>query len=468
MAWWQQWEGRVVNGRFPLRQYLGGSERRAAFLTEVSDVKAVIKLIPSDAQSEAQLSRWEAARKLSHPHLVRILDSGRWHADNEQDLLFVVMEYAEENLAEVLSSRPLTPAEASEMLAPTLDALDYVHGRDMVVTNIKPSNIVAVNDQLKLASDAIRPVGSSETLAANDSIYAAPETARGEVTARGDIRSLGMTLVQVLTGRLPIWDGAEQSDPKLPENIPAPFDEIAQHCLRRDPARRWSTAEIRNRLSRSQENATAAAPMQSASPVADSNYSRSRVEEKSVPSARAAVTPAARQTPTKKPVGAQLAVAIIVVFILIIAGVLLSHNHSEPVQPATTTSVEPSAAPSPAPPPRHDSATTSQTRSGVVTHGTVAHEVMPDVSTQARNTISGTVTVKVKVEVAPSGTVSRATLVSRGPSGYFANLALEAARKWTFTAPTVGGKAVPSEWELKFEFKKSGTKVQPQRTSPRS
>ncbi len=170
---WQQWEGRVVNDRFPLRQYLGGSDLRAAFLAEVSGSKAVIKLLPSDAQAQAQLSQWEAARKLSHPHLIRILDSGRWDAEDGQDYLFVVVEYAEENLAEVLSSRPLTAAEASEMLAPTLDALGYLHGRGLVAASIKPSNIMAVNDQLKLASDAIRPSGTLETPSAIDKVYAA-------------------------------------------------------------------------------------------------------------------------------------------------------------------------------------------------------------------------------------------------------------------------------------------------------
>src|SRR5208337_4506803 len=136
MAKWQQLEGRIINGRFPLRQYLGGSDQSAVYLTEVNGSKAAIKLIPSDAEhAELQVSRWELARKLSHPHLIRILDAGRWHADDEQDMTFVVMEYADENLAEVLSSRSLTPVEATEMLAPILDALTYLHANGMVHGN---------------------------------------------------------------------------------------------------------------------------------------------------------------------------------------------------------------------------------------------------------------------------------------------------------------------------------------------
>src|SRR5208283_701172 len=116
-------------------------------------------------------------------------------------------------------SRPLTPVEAGEMLVPTLDALSYLHGHSMVVGNIKPANIMAVNDELKLSSDAIRPVSKLEESASSSSAYAAPENARGEISPSGDIWSLGMTLVEALTNRLPAWDRTDENDPKLPENV---------------------------------------------------------------------------------------------------------------------------------------------------------------------------------------------------------------------------------------------------------
>ena len=163
MATWQQWEGRVINERFPLHRYLGGSEQSVVYLTEIDGSKAAIKLILADAaQAQIQVSRWELASKLSHPHLARILHTGRWRADDERDMHFAVMEYADENLAEILPSRRLTPAEAREMLIPTLDALNYLHERGMVHGNIKPANIMAVGDELKLSSDGIRPMGESE------------------------------------------------------------------------------------------------------------------------------------------------------------------------------------------------------------------------------------------------------------------------------------------------------------------
>ena len=79
---------------------------------------------------------------------------------------------------------------------------------------------------------------------------------------------------------------------------------------------------------------------------------------------------------------------------------------------------------------------------------------MPHVPAKSRETIEGKVRVAVAVSVDTSGNVTRATLDSTGPSRYFANLALAASEKWTFTPPRAAGEAVPSEWLL-------GTSVEP-------
>src|SRR5208282_4236130 len=108
----KQWEGQIVDGVFPLRQYLGGSDHSAVFLTEHGEgepQKAAIKLVPSDpATADAQLSNWEFAAQLSHPNLLRLFRSGRCRIDGK-DLLYLVMEYAEENLSQILPERALTP-----------------------------------------------------------------------------------------------------------------------------------------------------------------------------------------------------------------------------------------------------------------------------------------------------------------------------------------------------------------------
>ena len=123
----KQWEGRIVDGKFPLQKWLGGSAGSAVFLTERSVngfQKAALKLIPAETCSaenlkeEAQLFRWADIAKLSHPHLIRLFESGRCQIDGTS-LLYVVMEYAEENLAQVVPLRSLSTGEVQEMLLTT-------------------------------------------------------------------------------------------------------------------------------------------------------------------------------------------------------------------------------------------------------------------------------------------------------------------------------------------------------------
>src|SRR6267154_2782299 len=113
---WKLWEGQIVNGKFPLLRYLGGSEHCAVFLTERHEdgrlVRAAIKLIPASSENgELQLSRWKQAAQLSHPHLIPLYEMGHFELGGAL-LVYVVMECAEENLAQVLPERALTLAEA--------------------------------------------------------------------------------------------------------------------------------------------------------------------------------------------------------------------------------------------------------------------------------------------------------------------------------------------------------------------
>ena len=85
---------------------------------------------------------------------------------------------------------------------------------------------------------------------------------------------------------------------------------------------------------------------------------------------------------------------------------------------------------------------------------------------KARDTIQGKVRVSVHVRVAPSGSVTAATLDRPGPSPYFAGLALQAARHWKFAPAKVNGNDVASEWILRFEFGRSGIKVFPTQKVP--
>jgi TonB family protein len=263
---WKQWEGQVVEAKFPLRRYLGGSEHSAVFSTErgAPPQKAAIKFIQVDEpDAELQLFRWQHAAKLSHPHLLRIFESGRCRL-GDFDLLYVLMEYAEENLSQFLPQRPLTPAEARDVLTPALQAIAFLHGEALVHGHIRPSNILAIEDQLKLSSDGVFSIaehsdqshlpaaeaeqGASAASLRHPSPYDPPEIAKGIISPAGDIWSLGITLVEALTQRLPASAGSAAQEPLVPDTLPALFLDITRHCLQRDPQRRWTAVEIAARL----------------------------------------------------------------------------------------------------------------------------------------------------------------------------------------------------------------------------
>jgi TonB family protein len=442
---WKQWEGQVVNGEFHLRRYLGGGENGAVFLTEHGGrdpQKAAIKLLPASPEKSAlQLSEWGLAAKLSHPHLIRLLQMGRCQLD-DRELLYVVMEYAEEDLSQILPQRPLTPEEARDMLEPVLDALGYVHGQGFLHGHIKPANIMAVQDQLKISSDGLWQFDEARGGLEKRGVYDAPEIAGGEISPAADVWSLGTTLVEALTQRLPVWEGPEQDEPALPEILPAPFLELVRHCLRRDPERRWTVADIVAQLR----------------PISPAVQGRAAVIRRAMAKRRYLVT----------------AVVLALVLAAVLAGprLLNLQRTASTVTPEPAKSAEKAEDIKPASPPAVPRPTPVQSEpaSPAPTVGTVpgkvVHQVLPDVPRRARDTIQGKVKVGVRVRVDPAGRASGAKLDSPGPSRYFSGLALNAARRWKFDAAKVDGRNVSSEWILRFEFAKAGTKVTSVRIAP--
>jgi TonB family protein len=473
---WKQWEGSVVSGRFPLHQYLGGSEKSAVFLTErrgQDPQKAAIKIIVADSPAaELQIARWELAAKLSHPHLLRIFETGRYQL-KDAGLVYVVMEYAEETLAQIIPHRPLTPEEAREMLEPALDALAYLHSKSFVHGRLKPANIMAARDQLKLSSDSLVAAGDA-ILAVKPTAYDAPEIAAGRISPASDAWSLGITLMESLTQRLPVCDGIAEP---VPEAVPAPFMGIAHCCLRRDPQRRCTAADISTRL-------------------------------RATPPAPAFQRPSTLRIPAESakwryilPV---LAVALVVAAFLVGPKLLNSHPDApsavssapanspvsaEPTSPVTapkpsTVQAKPSPSQtrparsnqrgqgdsSPTPPPASalsavENAVESPVsaapveeaaRSTVDEDSRITQRVVPSIPKSARDTVTGTVRVAVKVEVDSSGNVSTASFLSEGPSQYFARKAVDAARQWKFAS------SAPRSWILRFGFKRTGTTVVPE------
>jgi TonB family protein len=434
------WVGRVIDGRFPLLQWLGGSRSTGVFLTQLPGSppqRAAIKLLPANpASPDARLAIWAKAAALSHPNLMHLFDSGNCQI-GESSLLYVVTEYAEENLAQVLPDRSLTPQEVEQMLEPVLHALAYLHAHGLVHGHLKPSNILVVGDELKLSSDSLESIGRPAAHLRPPDFYDAPERASQLVSPAADIWSLGVTLVAALTQQPPALDPSTTQDPPVPESIPQPFAAMARECLHRDPLRRCTLGDLNARLN--PPPLPLVPPIKTPAPAP-------------VSAATAPVTPVEPATSSRR---IMLIVSAALVLLAVCAGLLFHPHKRQSSPPAASNQPAPeAAAPSPQPsPPATPSA------QGPPVKGAVAHQFLPDVPQSASNTIWGTVVVKVRVHVDAGGSVTSAGLDSPGPSKYFAKLSLEAAQKWQFKPAQVNGQPAPSVWLLEFQFTNDSTKA---------
>jgi TonB family protein len=488
---WRQWEGEVVDQRFQLHRFLGSSDHSAVFLTEIGQPprKAALKFVEAtSADAQSQLARWERAAKLSHPHLIRILHFGSCRL-GRASMLYVVSEFAEENLSQILPVRALSSSEAEYMLRSVLEALAYLHGQGLVHGRLKPSNVMAVEEKLKISSDAVSRATEKHTNAVR-TIYDPPEATTAGFSPAGDVWSLGVTLVEALTQRPSLGEAIRPGDPLLPETVPSPFLEIARQCLRLDPQRRWTVPDIAARML-----PTAPPPKKSfawrygitaavlalilgglivgqrfSSTGSESRSPQPRVETPAseAPEGRAqngppsgdqhsAPTPAAPTTspPTTTPA-------------------TTSPATTAPVASGSADQSKVNASPVPKAPPKNEASSPSATSTAPAVSpsapasvpGEVLERVVPPVPQRSRSTINGHVRVTVKVDVDAAGKVTRAHLEAPGSSHYFAKLAEDAATHWKFRAPQQNGQAVPSQWFLRYAFGRSGTEVHPTQIAP--
>ena len=563
---WKECEGQVVDAEFTLLQHLGGSDHSVVFLTQRGKnkpEKAAIKFIQADpAKADLQLSRWKQAAQISHPNLIKLFETGRCHLAG-MDLLYVVMEYAQENLAQFLPGRALSPAETRDMLEPFIETLLHLHGKGFVHGRIKPGNILAIDDQLKLSSDSVLRFGELPGGGGAPDAYTAPQSAAG-AGAAGDVWSLGITLVETLTQRVPQQD--EQQDPQVPDSLPQPFLDIARHSLQRDSQSRWTVAEISARL-----NPPAIAPeVKDSAPVisdaikpaapkpaavapativptgntAATAKPAESIDPLSVPLSKVPPLPPARQHTLENQLVAGRKASyrsyyiVVAVLVALTLGAMLAIPGLRDRQPGPDTTSAPSRPamqpeaplapaetappaeskpqpespqkqstppadrasqgpaqrsalqPPPSSPPdsvrpagerqfmkkdqpstdslaapvRSDSSA-AMVPPGPVTQGEVLNQVLPEVSARSRSTIHGTVRVVVKVHVDDSGNVIAVESAS-SPSRFFADAAIQAAKRWDFAPAKVAEHAVASDWLVRFDFTQKDTKVLPSQTKP--
>lgn len=435
------WVGRVIDGRFSLLAWLGGSGSSGIFLTESDGQKAAIKLMPASPQAEDRLATWKSTAKLSNPHLARILAFGDGDVDGTA-VVYIVTELAEEALAQIIPERPLTPQEVRQMLGPILDALSYLHSNGFVHAHVKPANVLVIADEVKLSSDGLIAAGRRAVGLPGSDIHNAPETSTGELEPSADVWSLGVTVVEALTQQLPVRGGPSNTEPVLPAKLPEPFAAIARACLHVDPTHRCTVNDVRAMLD---GKATASPP--------------------SVPAAlRTPASIADEQPRSRTPAVPLIVGAILLIAMIIGLGIHSRKTHTAPVETQATQQ-----APAAEPDTRAPATRTSAPLASSATEdskGEVLNRVVPEASHGASSTIHGKVGVAVRVTVDETGAVTNAEFTTHGPSAYFARLAMDSARNWKFKPPLENGRATGSTWLLQYAFRRDGTDVTPVETKP--
>jgi serine/threonine protein kinase len=177
---------------------------------------------------------------LRHPNIVQLLEFLI-----EDGKFYIVMEFIDgETLTQRLRSlgRPMPASEAVPIFQHTLEGLGFAHGHGVVHRDIKPSNIMlARDDEPKLTDFGIaRALGSAKMTRTGTALgtpaYMSPEQIQGtKLDHRTDIYSMGITLYEMLTGRVPF---------ERPKDSDSDFPILTAHINQTpEPPRHW-VAEI--------------------------------------------------------------------------------------------------------------------------------------------------------------------------------------------------------------------------------
>jgi eukaryotic-like serine/threonine-protein kinase len=219
MELWTEYEGRTIDGAFPLTKLIR-PEGRSAFFSTSDGVggPTVIRLIESHFDDEEILVRWRGIQVLNHPNLVKLIQFGRVTLD-ETSLVYAVMEPVDANMGEILAERRLTTEETKQIATSLLTALEALHSNGFVHEHIEPANVLAVGESIKLRSDCIR-----ET----------PEGQEGRELKSRDVHDYSVVLLQALTQKKTL----EEAKRYFP--LSAPFNEIIPKGMSGE----WGLAEI--------------------------------------------------------------------------------------------------------------------------------------------------------------------------------------------------------------------------------
>jgi serine/threonine-protein kinase len=262
---------KILNNRYELEQKLG--EGGMARVYRGRDLRlnrqVAVKVLHSHYASDTGfLQRFhheaQAAANLRHPNIVDVYDVGQ-----DGDIHYIVMEYVpgSDLKALILRSGSLPVERAVAIAEAVADGLEAAHRLGMIHRDIKPQNII-VGDagQVKITDFGIAKSKLSTAMTETGvtfgtADYISPEQARGQAaTPQSDIYSLGITLYEMLTGRLPFTGdssiavamqhvGSEPPPPRMYNpRIPPQLEALVLRALSKDPVDRPASAREFARL----------------------------------------------------------------------------------------------------------------------------------------------------------------------------------------------------------------------------
>ncbi|WP_457971873.1 protein kinase domain-containing protein [Arthrobacter sp. D1-17] len=251
--------GSLVDNRYQVNSRLAGGGMSTVYLAtdQRLDRDVALKVLhPHLANDHSFLDRLSrearSAAKLSHPHVVGVLDQG-----HDGQTAYLVMEYIKgHTLRDVIREKgALSPRLAFALIDPVVEGLGSAHDAGLIHRDVKPENVLIADDgRIKIGdfglARAVTTTTSTGTLIGTVA-YLSPELVLGRpADARSDIYSTGIMLFEMLTGKQP-FDGdvpiqvayqhvnSTVAPPSsLVPGLAAEVDELVQWCTAKDPEKR--------------------------------------------------------------------------------------------------------------------------------------------------------------------------------------------------------------------------------------